>query len=220
MQGIWKENISGYNKKGFKRKKFSRKHTLKDKAKWHITNCDARKGKAISNRTKWENKYEFIGQKVKTEREIFVDVYKIKVLGSIEGVDCSFIEKETKKTRIAFSYRDHWYDFYTKELINKCVKELVKIETMYINWDQNKDKYRNLRFFSYGNKDRLFLYGKPLVVDYYNTYGFYSTKDRIYAQTRANRMDRRRIKIWIDNRDYDKEVKTHALSKTIAWEIW
>ena len=68
-------------------------------------------------------------------------------------------------------------------------------------------------------EDGDFIYGKPLPSWKRMTF-FNDGKRRKIAQNHANRMDRRNIKAWINGRDISKPVKTHALSKSIAWEIW
>jgi len=68
-------------------------------------------------------------------------------------------------------------------------------------------------------KEGAFIYGKPLESWKRMTF-FNDGKRRKYAQNRANRMDRKNIKAWINKHDISKPLKTHALSKSIAWEIW
>jgi hypothetical protein len=64
------------------------------------------------------------------------------------------------------------------------------------------------------------MYGKPLCVDVFNMYGFYSTKRRKYAQKVVNKAERRFVKTFIKNGDWDKPIKTNSLSKSIAWEVY
>ena len=68
-------------------------------------------------------------------------------------------------------------------------------------------------------KESAFIYGKPLESWKRMTF-FNDGKRRKYTQNRANRIDRRNIKAWINKHDISKHLKTHALSKSIAWEIW
>ncbi len=69
------------------------------------------------------------------------------------------------------------------------------------------------------DQDKAFIYGKPLESWKRMTF-FDDGGRRKYAQNRANRMDRRNIKAWIKGKDISKPLKTHALSKSIAWDIW
>jgi hypothetical protein len=68
-------------------------------------------------------------------------------------------------------------------------------------------------------EDGDFIYGKPISSWKRMTF-FNDGKRRKFAQNWANRMDRRNIKAWLNKHDISLEVKTHALSKSIAWEIW
>ena len=60
MQGRWKEKIGGYDAKGTKRKRHTRKNTLKDKEKVFITKFNFKKidNDVIQDES---NKYELVG---------------------------------------------------------------------------------------------------------------------------------------------------------------
>jgi len=70
------------------------------------------------------------------------------------------------------------------------------------------------------DREKIFAYGKPLNVNFWNEFGFWSTKARKYAQKRAHKADRKNVRNYISNGDWDSTIKTHALSKSIAWEIY
>jgi len=227
MNGTWKENIAGWNLKDCKRKKQTRKHTLKDKAKWHIKHSDIGwKAKKGSSRTKIEGAIEYIPDTVKVKKELYVPVfvvdvdnynytetlgddYRVKPEGFFEG-----------NNRTAFRYRNAWYDIYTYEKIEGIIKPLNEIDTIYLPWDENLQDTEDRSYYRASTTETVFLYGKPLPVDFWKIFGFWSTKGRKYAQKKANRADRMAIKTWLGNKDISKEIKTHALSKSIAWEIW
>lgn len=66
-----------------------------------------------------------------------------------------------------------------------------------------------------------FMYGKPLLEDWWNIYGrMWSTRRRKWCQSYANSKDRRIVRDWIIVGDYDIEMNTHELSKTIDWLVW
>jgi len=226
MNGTWKENVAGYSKDN-RRKKQTRKHTLKDVAKWHIRHSDAgyRKKKTTPS-IRVEGGIETTLAKVPVKKELYVSVYivdvdnydyELKADAGIFGVAHGFFEGNNKT---AFKYKNRFYDYYTKEPIEGIVKVLNLVDTMYLDWDEGETKYERDGWCSASSTETLFLYGKPLPVDYWNIFGFWSTKGRKYAQKKANRADRMAIKTWIENKDISKEVKTHALSKSIAWEIY
>jgi len=208
MKGLWKEKISGYNFKGDKRKKTKRKHILKDNIKYHIkANNHDRK-----NRLNVEDYIYTV--KRKNNKELFV---KLSLISYEKYKNDFFYIKNT----LAFLYKGNWYDYYTKEILKgSFINELYFIENIYLDWDNCLDKYIEKRYSVYGTKVNYFLYGKPLPKDFYNMFGFYSVRRKKYIQTNANRKDRRLLKQWLSNNDFDKPIKTHALSKSIAWEVW
>ena len=213
MQGIWKENISGYTKDS-KRKKQSRKHTLKDKAKWHIKHTQySRKGKCESNKTFVEGDILVVPDQIKQHKELYINICLISVI--YDTFDFSY-----SKIKLVFQYRNDYYDFYTKELITRSTDLLTVLDIMYLDWDEDLELIDRPGYYGSSTRETLFLYGRPLPVDYWNMFGFYSTKDRKIAQKKANSMDRQRVREYISKFDWDAEIKTHALSKSILWEIW
>jgi len=208
MKGLWKEKLSGYNHKGEKRKKTKRKHILKDNIKYHIkANTHGRKNKL--------NVEEYIYSiKKKINKELFV---KLSLISHTKYKIDFFYNKNT----LAFLYKGNWYDYYTQEIIKSSfIKELYFVEYIYLDWDRSVEKYVEKKYSTYRNKVNYFLYGRPLPKDFYNIFGFYSARRRKYIQINANRKDRRLLKQWLSNNNFDKPIKTHALSKSIAWEVW
>jgi len=70
------------------------------------------------------------------------------------------------------------------------------------------------------DREKLFAYGKPLSNNFWHEFGFWSTKARKYAQKKAHRMDRANVRAYIAKGDWDATIKTHATSKSIAWEVY
>jgi len=68
------------------------------------------------------------------------------------------------------------------------------------------------------DSDGDFIYNKPLASWKRRTF-FNDGKRRKFTQKLANRNDRRNAKHWITKGVLDSEIKTHALSKSIAWAI-
>jgi len=231
MNGTWKENISGYDRKSNKRKKQTRKHLLKDKAKYHITHSEyyGRKNKKLSNNPNVcyiEGAVEHTPSMVKNKKELYVDVYTIDV-DNYDRTECNVTLTDVIRgcfegnTKIAFNHHGRWYDIYTYEHIRGAVKKLTKIDTIYLDWDESlPDMVEDCGYYASATIETIFLYGKPLPVDWHNIFGFWSTKARKYAQKKVNSMDRQRLINYISEGDWDKDVKTHSLSKSIAWEIY
>ena len=227
MKGTWKENVGGYAKDN-KRKKQSRKHSLNDSAKWHINHSKEWriKERKISSAIRIEGAIEIIPDTVKVKKELYVKLYKVDVdnydyeksdyLGGI--LPAGFFEGNVK---LAFKYKNRYYDFYTKEVMEGVISPLSWIDTIYLDWDESLPKEKKDR--SYWSRadstETLHLWGKPLPVDYWCIFGCYSTKRRKYAQKKVNGIDRMNVKTFIRSADWDKEIRTHALSKSIAWEI-
>ena len=67
--------------------------------------------------------------------------------------------------------------------------------------------------------DKKFMYGKYLPNWKWYTF-FGDGKRRGIAQRYANSKDRLRLREWIQKGDWDKDIPTHYLSKSIAWEVW
>lgn len=66
------------------------------------------------------------------------------------------------------------------------------------------------------DSDGDFIYGKPLPSWKRMTF-FNDGKRRKYCQQEANSADRMAIRTFIENQDWEAEIKTHACSKSIAW---
>jgi hypothetical protein len=162
---------------------------------------------------------------VKNKKELYVDVWNIDVDNYIRPNDCNFQYEYDGffdgNNRTAFEYHRNWYDIYTHEPIEGKIKTLNKIDTIYIDWDVKEPKMvENTYFMIPSTTETIFLYNKPLPVDWNKIFGFWSTKARKYAQKKVNKRDRQRVREYISRKDWDKDVKTHALSKSIAWEIY
>lgn len=227
MHGTWKENIDGYDRKGNRRKRHTSKHTLNDKAMWHIKNeTYNRKNSIDTGAARVEGGVIVTQDMVKNKKHLYVDVWTVDVDNydrnecgvSIGDIIDGCFEGNTKT---AFNYRGGWYDIYTQEPIQGCVKELNKIDTIYLDWDESlPDIVEKRGYYGYSTEETIYLYNKPLPVDWHNIFGFWSTKARKYAQKKVNHMDRQRVRDYLAIGDWDEDVKTHSLSKSIAWEIY
>jgi len=226
MQGTWKENIQGWNTKDSKRKKQSRKHTLKDRAKWHIKHTRWNRNQdSAATYVEGSSKKEIY--LVENRRQFKVEVWTIdvdnydykKTLKSIRfrRVPEGFFKGNTK---IAYEWRGFWYDYYTAKPYRGLIKKLNKIDEEFVEWDKHIPKYEEVEFELGAEVETIYLYNKPIPVDYYNMFGFYTTRRRKFVQKMVNKMDRARVREWVSRENWDTEIKTHALSKSIAWEIY
>lgn len=209
MQGTWKENLSGYDKKGNKRKKCSRKHTLKDK-KYAIhknkLNIVTDGDVEIIPETKLE-----YGELAKT------------YLVSVEKYDWD--GEKRSKSRLARTFDDViWYDEYTLEYIDNTVRKINFEYSEFIEYNEPKKVhvYSEYRFYySYVSTNTLdFIYGKP-----YDEGGdiwpnFITRSSKKWYKQHANRKTRSRLKNWLRKKDYDSEIKTHCYEKSIKWHVY
>jgi len=252
MKGLWKENLGGYNHKDTKRKKQTRKHSLKDNGNYIIRTFDGFKKSRDDLPEVFRN--ESYTVKIITNNKPIITTAKIyNALIKIQDVDDygQFIPngktssgyKEIIK-EINFYRNENEKYFYNKnkslyieknnkkineeynltpaqlirlEIINPIFTNKIKIlpKEMIQEALERKNKIKKEDF----QKECPFIYNKPITHWKIMTF-FNDGKRRKIAQNRANRMDRRNIKNWINNHDISKPLKTHALSKSILWEIY
>ena len=223
MKGEWKNSVSGWNHKDSKRKKQTHNHRLKDNGRfiYHAFNGWKSKRKASPEIFRIENEVE----KIMTYGEAYPDRYK-----EIKTVEAYYIYWYSKKYE-AYNFKGTWYDLETYEEIRPfkssewddyMVEPTIGRHIGTYEFDDTKGREsanRTHDFISGNYNQNEFMYGKPLPKWKWKTF-YGDGKRRKYAQNRANRMDRRYIKEWINGHDISKPLKTHALSKSIAWEIW
>ena len=259
MQGLWKENLGGWNHKDTKRKRQSRKNTLRDKGRALLNVYDSyRHGSKKVNPNIFreegvvdveiinKNKppvYQSIVKKYnisypavdENDREVIIvteykyilsdGTVKINKYKNVEKIHTSFIayydENDnkykdqythedvmaklnlTKRQRRGFSIRE---EYSTSNIVKLDVSNYVSHNTRIIN-----DVYM-------GRNGKEFLYNKPLYR--YVRWSFYNDgKRRKIGQKFANRMTRVRVKQWIRNGDFEKEIKNHPYEKSIDWLI-
>ena len=217
MQGRWKENVGGYHK-DCRRKKHSRKHTLKDKVKPLIK-------KYIYNDIDtdfiWEDGVIHTQPEPIYKQSGFIETWKINVTRYVRDAypyDEYHYNVYSNNVRTAY-YSDGWYDEYTNEPIIGDVTKLSFLWKVEVQYDTPK-KINRKRSYFYSEREEIYVYGKPLPKDWNNIYGFWGTKSRKPAAKMANKIGRAKVREWIHKADWDKPIKNYALEKSIAWEIW
>ena len=220
MQGTWKEKVGGWNHKDTKRKKQTRKHILKDKVKPLIKKFYY-DDKEFEDTIRYETIIEYKADKAVYKNSGFVEYWKIEKLTKVGNqVFGDYLEPIYNRTKMdAYLENGIWYNVYTNEIINGYIEKiafLYKEEKVF-----NKPKLINCGYSrNYIMCYNIFIYNKPLGEDWHNQYGFWSTKARKHVQKLVNARDRANTREYINRGDWDKDVKTHALSKSIAWEIY
>ena len=229
MNGLWKENIGGWNNKDTKRKKQSRKHILKDKGRALLKVYDSwfQEPKEDENIFREEGAVLWIKEKSEYKKQnmievcrVLVDNYDYKYSWFDDGILTDGFYQG--KPRMAYNFRDTWYDYFDDSKISGHVKKVsvVDIEGIIDNTEAPKPSNRRRRIY-WGRHyigGTNFLYNKPLPSWKRTT--FYSDgKSRKLGQNIAHSADRGAVKTYIGNADWDAEIKTHDLSKTIAWFV-
>jgi len=243
MQGTWKEKftkLDKYDRKGNRRKIQKRKHTLKDKAKWFIRHSDDNFRYKHKNNKKHKFKYPIYSENnveyyklIKNKREFLLDVYLIYVNKNIQVLDGCGLHYDIDnkgKTIVVFQYKNTLFDIYTKKPLfnnnDKRIKYIRKVDQIYVEWDKDIPKYKNKKisryFCCYENK--IFIYGKPINSNYYNQYGFYSSKMRKFWQNKYHKSTRQYVKNWLKKEFYSDEaykpIKQHQGEKSINWIVF
>jgi len=130
----------------------------------------------------------------------YSDNYYVEGTSKTIGEFLNLSKTQTRSIEVSGKRNTQREQIIPEEMINKAIERKNKI--IIIDNDSDGD----------------FMYGKPLPS--WRWYRFYDDgKRRKYAQKLANRMDRRNIKAWINKKDISIPLKTHHLSKSIAWEI-
>ena len=231
MNGLWKENVSGWDRKGTHRKKTTRNHTIKDKALVIIRNFseteDSNVGRkydtsilgnsVVTEHTYTGNKWGYTAVKYPD----VVKTFKVRV-----HYKTFMSDVENTITFDAYFNDNKWYTTEKEYIFHKVgamckdffVEKVRMTGELYLDW--TKEKIRNEKVtVSLFPEGTTYFYGKPL--PNWKKWTLYNDgKRRKIAQKHAHSMDRQNIRKWIHDEDWDAEVKTHALSKSIAWEIW
>ena len=221
MTGTWKEETPTYSKYGDKRRRQTRKHTIKDKfkpliKKFHYKSIVDKSGtyKDIIGR------YTYLENDEAIKHSDRIDIYTVKLIRKPEN-GLSF--NKTKSIRCAYFHKNKWCDFYTDEIIKgdfECTILKFQFST-FIHYNPPKIISKKYYKTSYSRrKSSIWFYDKPVDVNWHNKYGFWRSNLRKFFQTIANRRDRRYVKFYCHSQEWDKEIKRCKSSKSIDWDVW
>ena len=211
MQGMWQTKISGESKKG-KRKKIKRKHILRDKALWYMRNHDKKELKEF----KTEGKNNIVHTFKNPYKQTHADVY---LVAFSKYIDIEYTKQPSTKVLEVFKYKNGFYTLDKKEFLYGNVVVLGKIGNIEICLDNDKPDFLTRKLYT-GEKPTYFLYNKPLPKKVWDMYGAYFSTQRKYWQRQVHKRDRQNVRNYIKKADWDDEIKTHELSKSIEWQIW
>lgn len=228
MNGLWKENISGWNKKDIKRKSQKRKDTLRDKGRFILKTYNGtnspKKDKNIFRTEKeeilyYQNKKRFVSK----YGYVFKADITIPLFENGNAVKSDWGGDETY-TRSIYIYRDDNNSVWREEESNKTIKEFLDLNyyqdrrntvyqkyktnrVIYLDWESIVEKNKEIRtedFSHYNEKD--FIYNKPLPS--WKRWTFYNNGKRSkVGQMISTRKERSLLRQYISNRDWDKDVK-------------
>lgn len=243
MNGYWKNNVEGWDRKGSKRKKQNRNHFLKDNGRTILKTYDSYRGvnKVDENKFKYEttlvSTYEGSRYGSNTPLEKTAGVYKVRVYYPNENFNAktySWISADNKVSVKAYkkgvnSYNEQWYEAETHLPIREFlgltyqqwwkaeIFEVRKLGEIELDWSAEVKRRETVHIDEEG-EGSIFIYGK-LVPDWKRWTFYNNGRRRKYAAKYANRTTRAKIKAWIDVADWDASPKNHALEKSIAWEL-
>jgi len=233
MNGLWKENVSGWDRKGNRRRKTSRNNTIRDKGRAILRNFDEtediprnhrcrNKPEILTNSTITEHTYSgsFYGYTNGSYPE-YVKTFKVRV-----HYKTFLSDVENTITFEAFFNNGKWCTTDKRDIFRLVsatykdffVEKVRMTGELRLDWTKEKTRNNKVSVNNHG-EGTTYLYGKPLP-DWKRMTLYNDGKRRKYAQKYASSMDRQNIRKWCDARDWDAEVKTHALSKSVLWEIW
>lgn len=216
MKGLWKENLGGWNAKGGKRKKQTRKQTLKDSYDYLSKTPDDRL--EADGILVYDKKFLLINE-YKESEAIFLRVFKIRVSNgryawtSTSAYDAYQQTDYYGKVWWRCSKTHEWicaadkkskYDY-------KDVEVIREVETLVIRNDDPK-WYST---FSEFTGDAEFYYGKEL--GFQGKWWRRGNPRKKYWSNYSNRVERRNSFDYCKKGDWDTEVQKGHYSKSIAW---
>ena len=207
MQGLWKENLGGWNAKDCRRKSQSRNNTLRDKGRVLLKAQEHRKDIGI-----WEEgEVEHIEDEPIYIKSDWCELWSVR-----RSKD--YLEK-IGRAFYAIEYNGRWFDHVTyQEFDNQyTIVRLGYVDKEEFELDIPK-KISSRGYYRSHSETITFIFGKP--VPNWKRWTFYDDgKRRKIAQKMASSSDRAKLREWIANSNWDAEIGTHALSKSVLWEI-
>ena len=240
MQGLWKEELGGWNHKGSRRKKASRKDTLRDKRLAILQDFyhDGRNAKHIT-RIENEQTITWIGNRWGPVYPLpkYADICKIGFIIPLKGDEYnewkgSYVH--IKAYHKGGPYNGMWYEADTdktiRDFFNLSFQQslLIRDRNIYIesthgkkllDWSEEiKKRVKvHVKDFTHGTQ-REFVYDKP--IQRYLKWSMYTESPRrTFAHKHVNGQTRRTVRDWIAKGDWDAERVIPHYEKSYAWMI-
>ena len=231
MQGTWKENLSGYDRKGNLRRRHTRKHTLKDKAKALYKRSDDIPDDIVVD---YSDKYENIVDTVMKNGEL-TNIYRIRVeriYGYYTSPYANILSPlYSYSVKTGYLFDNYWRDWIDDSIICPIKRgtALAKIDQKFIEYTESRSSQQQLFSFSKfrgplfcrGTSRDLYIYGKPMLEKFFSLYwrGSHPRRKK-FLKRFIHKIVRHRAKEWIKKDEFDRSFpKNHALEKSIAWEL-
>lgn len=230
MNGLWKESVGGWNHKDTKRKKQKRKHTIRDKGRGTLK---AAKRYSLSNRIYREEGLVDVTYVEKKEYFYTAKLYRGTFYYPKVDETGNFIKNKYGNQEYVYKTIVYYFDDNDKSFKDRDGKvlftELVQKQKINMRVLINVDLNINVKLYPVISREtktlrnvwmgssKEYLYNKlVLSTDIKQLYRDWSRK---WARTYANRLTRNRVKQWIRNADFDKEIKNHSYEKSIEYLI-
>jgi hypothetical protein len=214
MKGLWKKNVSTWNKDS-KRKKTKLKHILKDNFNFICKKVDTLPEKIykedlnlflIANRKQLKFRLKNTNFKI--------PLYKLRIYNN-----SSF--EQLLSTTFAYNKDNFWIEYKDNKLntighINN--KHIDEKFVGYINnpfYEENY-KYNNELVESklYYSNTKIYVYNKPFSFSEHGLIHKRYNSQKRYKKM-INGISRARVKTWINKKDFDSELNRHPLEKSI-----
>lgn len=242
MQGIWKENLNGWNHKDSKRKKTTRKYLLKEKGRIIEKIYDGNyryKSTKTDNSKYYEDKYELSYTKDRYLKPIqkTADVLRVEFYYYKSDIPREKRNYENRTYIKANVYLDKsvnhikWVmkdgsDIGDKFNLDKNERFTLthyftyyKVGKIDLDWKPEAEKRKEVEIEEFTPyKVKSFFYKKP-VSSWQRMTWFNDGKRRKIAQKMVNGQQRTSIRDWIKKGDWDSEIPSVDGAKSISWLI-
>lgn len=220
MQGLWKNSVGGWNHKDSKRKTQKRKHVIRDKGR-ALLNVDRRRRRKDENdgcvSIRYEGEVVFTPPAKVYKQSGWIEYWNVRI--GKYGWCGAFATTEKVFQAVRHERGGAWCDAYTYEVLpnqNEIVP-LILLEKEEVEYTNPIDVSKSWWHRS-SNDELTFVYNKPLY-DFERWRLYNDGRRRKHGQNIAHSKDRASVRKWISNGDWDAEIDTHALSKSISWWV-
>ena len=238
MNGLWKEELSGWNHKDQRRKKQTRKNTLRDKSLAILQDSYNNKNK-INRITKVENSQTITftgsrwGRIFPLPKTANIKKISFRIPLKNDEYDVSKGSYVTIKAYYkGFEYNGEWLEVDTNENIRDFfnigmlqrinIRDIFVSEETYgkkvLDWTEEIEKRKKVIIRDFITTQNEFAYNKPLP-KYLKWSMFTESSRRKWAHKYTVRQTRASVRNWLAKRDYDAERKIPYGEISYSWIV-